>query len=137
MKASCYFDFLSRQIKADNWDGKGREGKLTCFTPNLLSYVQIHKIHPKAAAQSTPPAQESAKAASARQPVLPVIIDIQRKSRRQYSAGKRSASYWKYSGKSADDKDRERSRTSNKSLIRGPKHLVARLSLENRLLKKA
>jgi transposase len=50
------------------------------------------KSTPQAAAQSTPatpPAQESVKAASARQPVLSVIKDIQRQSRRQYSAGEK------------------------------------------------
>jgi transposase len=44
------------------------------------------KSTPKAAAQSTPPAQEPAKTASAKQPVLSVIKDIQRQSRKQYSA---------------------------------------------------
>lgn len=47
------------------------------------------KSTPKATTPSTPvtpPAQEPAKAASAKQPVLSVIKDIQRQSRKQYSA---------------------------------------------------
>ncbi len=47
------------------------------------------KSSPKAAAQATlvtPPAGELAKAASTKRPVLSVIKDIQRQSRKQYSA---------------------------------------------------
>ena len=44
------------------------------------------KSSPKAATPVTPPAQELAKAASAKQPVLSVIKDIKKQSRKQYSA---------------------------------------------------